>query len=426
MALCGTAACERSGPSRPNILILVLDTLRADHLGLYGYGRPTSPTLDSLAASSIVFDRAVAQAGATVASHASLFHSRLPSQVGSDRPTLAELLRAGGYQTVGLTDGGFISRPYGFARGFEVWEEFGRGGLSQSLPRLDTWLSAEVRPPWYVFLHTYDVHLPYDPPPPYDTMFLPEYEGPVGPERTTEICRKIRRLYEHEGFEGEVRLTADDRRKMVSLYDGGIRYTDELVGRLLELLRTRGRLDDTVLVVLSDHGEEFWDHGSVLHGHTVYQELLHVPLVVRLPGGRGGGRRVSETVRLLDVAPTLLELAGLQPPPTFQGRSLTPQLEGKLSSDRPAVSEMGALKSRIEMPWKLIVDPDKPRPALFDLVHDPAELADVSAQEPERLVALTEALRRSLSDQLQDVPVLPHEDVSPEMREQLRELGYVE
>jgi arylsulfatase A-like enzyme len=425
VALLGAAGCRRAPVRRPNILILVLDTLRADHLGLYGYGLPTSPTLDSLAATSIVFDHAIAQAGATVASHQSFFHSRLPSEVKADSPTLAELLCAGGYQTAGFTDGGFVSRSFGFARGFEHWQEFG-GGLRQSLPPLERWLREKAKAPWYVFLHTYDIHLPYAPPPPYDTMFFRDYDGPVAPENTKEICRKIRRLYEYAGFKGEVHLTAADRRKMASLYDGGIRFTDELVGRLLHILESQGHLDDTVLVILSDHGEEFWDHGSVLHGHTVYQELLHVPLIVRLPGGRGGGHRVPEVVRLLDLAPTLLELAGVRSPPTFQGQSLTPELRGRLSSDRPAVSEMGSLKSRIEMPWKLIVDAKKPQPALFDLVRDPHEQDNLAEEQPQRVATLAAALRRALPGELQEVPILPDQDVPPEVRERLRQLGYVE
>jgi arylsulfatase A-like enzyme len=425
LVLSGITTSREIGICQPNFLILVLDTLRADHLGLYGYGRPTSPTLDSLAGTSVVFDHAVAQGAATYVSHRSLFHSRLPSQVGSDRPTLAAILRTAGYQTAGFTDGGQMSGSLGFARGFDHWEEFG-GGLRQSLPRVEAWLVGEARAPWYAFLHTYDIHLPYAPPPPYDSIFFPEYEGPVVPQRTREICRKIRHLFEYSAFQGEVQLTAADRRKMVALYDGGIRYADTLVGQLLRLLESRGLLDDTVLIVLSDHGEEFWDHGSVLHGHTVYHELLHVPLIVRLPGGRGGGRRVSETVRLLDVAPTVLRLAGLPPPRTFQGQSLTAELGGRVFPDRPAVSEMGTLKSRVEMPWKLILDTEQPRPALFNLAWDPHEQFNLVAQQADRTMALLSSLRESLPRQMANVPILPAGDVPPHVREQLKALGYVE
>jgi arylsulfatase A-like enzyme len=420
-----TVACLRAPDERPNILVLSLDTLRADHLSLYGYGRTTSPNLDALARESIVFDHAEAQAGATVASHHSLFHSRLPSLAGPDTVTFTEVLHAYDYQTIGFTDGGMISRDYGFGQGFDRYEELG-GGLSESLPLFETWLNEEARSPWYVFLHTYDIHLPYTPPPPYDNAFFPEYEGPVTPQRTREICRKIRRLYEQSDFVGEVNLTAADREKMRALYDGGILYTDHLLGRLIGLLEKSGRLEDTVLVILGDHGEEFWDHGSVLHGHSVYQELLHVPLLIRLPGGRGGGRRVEGTVRLLDVGPTVLGLAGLPVPPSFQGQRLASALEGLPEADRPVVSEMGKLKTRIEMPWKLILDTEAPRPMLFNLQQDPAEKDDLAAREPQRVRALTQALRRSLPEQLQAVPVVPPADISAERREQLRELGYLE
>jgi arylsulfatase A-like enzyme len=419
------AACHGACGARPNILVLSLDTLRADHLSLYGYARATSPHLDALARESIVFEHALAQASATRASHNSLFQSRLPSQTGPETPTLAGILRANGYQTLGLTDGGMMSQTFGFARGFDRYEELG-GGLAQSLPLLEAWLRDEARAPWYVFLHTYDIHLPYAPPPPYDTSFFPEYDGPITPERSLEVCRKIRHLYEYADFEGEVSLTPADREKMRALYDGGVLYTDRLVGRLVHLLEEQGRLDDTVLVVLSDHGEEFWEHGSVLHGHTVYQELLHVLLLARLPGARHGGRRVASTVRLLDVTPTLLELARLPVPESFQGQSLVGELEGQPGEERAVVSEMGPLKTRIEGPWKLILDTRKPQPLLFDLERDPEEHDDLAGRQPERVVALTRALRRSFPEELREVPVVPPGELPAELRERLRALGYVE
>jgi arylsulfatase A-like enzyme len=426
LALLGvSAACRETLTSRPNVLILSLDTLRADHLSLYGYERPTSPTLDSLAAESVVFDNALAQSSATLPSHHSLFQSRLPSLVRLDLPTLAGIFRANGYRTAGFTDGGFVSKEYGFDRGFQRYDEF-RGGLAVSLPKFEAWLGEGGGEPWYVFLHTYSIHTPYAPPSPYDTMFYPEYEGPVTPRGTAEICRKIRRLFEYADFNGDMHLSASDRREIEALYDGGIRYTDDLVGKLLQILRDKRLLEDTLLVILSDHGEEFWDHGSVMHGHTVYQELLRVPLVMRLPDARYGGRRVSDLVRLLDVAPTVLELAGLQRPDTFQGRSLLDVLDGPDAPPRTVVSEMGTLKARIEMPWKLILDTENRQPALFNLIDDCRERKSLADQRPDRVKALTDALRKSLPDELREVPVLPQQDVPAELRDQLRELGYVE
>lgn len=418
-------ACGAPPASKPNILVLSLDTLRADHLGLYGHDLPTSPSIDSLASSSIVFDHALAQSSATLPSHHSLFQSRLPSEVRLDMPTLAEILNARGYETVGLTDGGFMSRDYGFARGFDRYAEF-RGGLRHSLPALEAWLRNGAREPWYVFLHTYSIHEPYAPPPPYDTMFYPEYTGPVTPAGTSEICRKIRRLFEYAEFQGEVELSAADRRKIETLYDGAIRYTDDLVGRLLTVLREGRHLEDTLIVILSDHGEEFWDHGSVLHGHSLYQELIRVPLIVRLPAGQHGGRRVPHSVRLIDVAPTLLELAGILPPDSFRGVSLVHELQGRGERHRATVSEMGTLKARVDMPWKLIIDTQHPEPALFNLVDDPLERSSLSDRRLDRVGALTRALRESLPGEFREVPVVPAQDVPAEVREQLRALGYVE
>jgi len=422
-----SAGC--SGPAaevRPNIIVVSLDTLRADHLSLYGYPRPTSPNLEALAEEAIVFDHATAQAAATAPSHHSLFQSRIASQTGPEMITLAEVLQANGYQTLGLTGGGMMSRSFGFGRGFDHYDPRPRRDLAETLSQLEAWLDEKPRHPWYVFLHTYEIHLPYAPPPPYDTMFFPEYDGRINKRKATEVCRKIRRILNYSDFEGEVSLSGADREKIKALYDGGIRSADASIGRLVELLDTRGRLDDTLLVVLSDHGEEFWDHGSVLHGHSVYQELLHVPLIVRLPRSRHGGFRAAETVRLLDVAPTILELVGLPVPPSFQGGSLVAEIVGQSSEPRAVVSEAESLKTRIEMPWKLIVDTEVPGPALFHLENDPQEQNDVASQYPNRVTSLVEALNRAIDGQHQGVPTVPTDKVSAELREQLQALGYLE
>ncbi|HKX45255.1 MAG TPA: sulfatase, partial [Planctomycetota bacterium] len=299
---------EQTTPPRA-IVVISLDTLRADHLGCYGYARPTSPNIDALAAEGVLFERAISQASSTLPAHRALFQSREASLAGGAEPTLAELLGRAGFRTVAFTGGGNVSAAFGFGRGFERYVEDPRG-FAHAFDAVELWLREHAGERFFLFLHSYDVHAPYDPPPPFDSVFYPDYAGPLTGRETRALLRSLAPRGEHASSAPARRLDEEDERKLVALYDGGILYADQFVGRLVLLLRELGIDDETALVLLSDHGEEFWEHGSVLHSHSLYQELVHVPLIFSLPGGRAAGARVAETVRLIDVAPTLLELLG--------------------------------------------------------------------------------------------------------------------
>jgi arylsulfatase A-like enzyme len=418
------AGCSRPGPRRHNVVLVSLDTLRADHVGAYGYSRPTSPHIDALARAGVVFDLAISQAVSTHPSHRSLFQSRYASHTGDNFPMLAEVLRGRGYRTAAFTGGGNVSARLGFARGFEIYREDGTRFV-ETFPAFEAWLAQQRDAPFFAFLHTYDVHLPYDPPAPYDTMFLPDYKGPVTGKETLTICRKLRHLLEYEHFEGEVPLTDGDRRKVVALYDGAIRYLDGFIGRLVALLEQRRLLDHTVLVLLSDHGEEFWDHGSVLHSHTLYQELLHVPLIWRLPGGQFAGRRVPALIRNMDVAPTILDLVGISPQPTFQGRSLFPLMRGDATAAMSGIAEMQTARTLLDPPWKLVLE-DGDQARLFHLTADPGEHRDLAKQEPARTAAMRLALGKALASGTAEVRELVPGTTDEALKERLRALGYVE
>lgn len=424
------AASPSARSARPNVILITLDTLRADHLGLYGYERDTSPHLDALAKESVVFDHAVAQASWTRPSHRSLFTSRLPSRVGA-APRLPSLFKDAGYETAAFTGGVNMSAKFGFGDGFTTYEESLRG-WTQSFPRVEAWLRSRTSAPFFLFVQTYDIHLPYSPPAPDRDRYFPEYDGKITGAKTSELLKKMRRRAPYRDFRGDIELSDDDRKKIVALYDGGIRFADRWLGELVSLLKELGLWDDSMLVVLSDHGEEFWDHGKVLHGFTLYEEMLHVPLLIRLPGGEHAGARIAPTVRLLDVAPTIAEVCGLAPPDTFQGTSLLPLIRGGDAPHPPAVAESNGLRSWEEGGWKLVWNtrhPNERRPemALYDLRNDPEERRNLVDAHPDR----ARALRAKLEAAFAGLPVEPEGDpeiekVDPKLRKQLEALGYVD
>jgi arylsulfatase A-like enzyme len=253
--------------------------------------------------------------------------------------------------------------------------------------------------------------------------FDPGYTGPVTGPETRRICRVIRGL-EKPGPEGVPQLNDADRLHLAALYRGSIRHTDDLFGDLLRLFEERGLFERTAIVVFSDHGEEFWDHGSLLHWHTVYQELVHVPFVIHAPGV--GASLVPGTTRLMDITPTILELAGLPAHETHDGVSLVAALRGDEAArtrELASVTEMGDTKSLFEFPWKLVLDGAGAAPRLYDLERDPAEMSDVAAGQDSLVAAMAARLAPLVTTE--KVTVLSKDPVTPEQHERLKALGYV-
>ena len=416
-------SCGSQEHARWNVVLVSLDTLRADGLGAGGNPDGTSPHLDRLARQGTMFALGIAQSASTLPSHRSMFQARPASLTDDAHPMLAEILREAGWATVGFTGGGNVSAELGLGRGFDRYEE-DRTGLSWAVPELAGWLREEEREPFFAFLHSYDVHVPYDPPPPYDVLFFPEYRGSLRGADTRELCRRIRGL---DGAAGEAPpdLSGPDRRKLRALYAGGVRHADDWIGALESVLADAAIRDRTLLVVMSDHGEEFWDHGTLLHSHTLFQELVHVPLIVRVPEHAREDRRaplVAETVRNLDIAPTILEILGLPPVPSHDGTSLGPRLRGEAGPLLVAVSEMGKRKSLLDFPWKFILEPGGAQWHLFDLRIDPGETRNVAGNHSERVKAYVDALSR-LGGPVRE---LSPETPSTELAERLRALGYID
>ena len=310
----GSARRRRGRPGAPLIVLYVVDTLRADHTGPYGHSRDTTPALDELAREAVVFEQAVAQSSWTKPSMASMMTSLLPGQHGAfrrldrlspDHETLAEILqekglghRGGGGQRApvrapcGVRPGlRLLRRP---SRAQEAAGPAGPGGVA-----VDKALGVARHPPGaatFLWIHTMDPHAPYKPPAPFDRMFSPD-EVPDLPDQG-------------DGAEASTTSREGERRDEISQYDGEIAFGDRELGRFLRELEARGLYDRALIVFVSDHGDEFLDHGGRGHGLTLFDELVRVPLLVKFPGGRHGGQRVSRQVLGLDVMPTILHAAG--------------------------------------------------------------------------------------------------------------------
>jgi arylsulfatase A-like enzyme len=417
-------------PAPAGIVLVSLDTLRADHVGCYGYALPTTPAIDALGREGLVFEEAIAHAPSTLASHSSILASLVPQHHGAsfarlrglppEALTLAEVLKSQGYRTASFNEGGQLSAEFGVSQGFDEYRSYRKTRFAQLLADAGAWLErapaqGAPRAPFFLFLHTYGPHAGYFPEPRLLSLFETGYAGPL-PDRIGQ--KLLNRVNRHE-----LPLSAADVRHIVAAYDAEIRGADELLGGFLTKLRTLGLYDGSVIAVTSDHGEELGERGRYgAHAHTLYDELLRVPLVIKLAGGRDAGRRVAGPVRGIDVAPTLLAAAGIPVPGEFEGRELLSPLEHP--EDRPpALSWLDGLppleRTSIRTDaWKL----DGPR--LYDLAGDPRETRDAAAQRAE-VVASLSRLRDSL---LASRPALRSQEVRPsqELSEQLRSLGYIE
>jgi arylsulfatase A-like enzyme len=410
-----------------NVILISLDTLRADRLGAYGYERPTSPNLDTLARESIVFRDVLAQAPTTAPSHASLLSGRYVFEHRNeldDVPMLAELLSARGYETAAFVDGGQMSKSFGMSKGFDSWFDTGGvhvkgaqvgGGLGEIAPQVISWLEEPERvgTTFFAMIHTYDVHCPYTPPEPYFSMFVED-----GFERDFEVEGKCGIAYFNE-----LNLGPEDFAYISALYDGGVRYADALLGEIFATIERLDLGDRTVVIVTSDHGEALGERGLVGH-NRVFDVHLRVPLIVRLPTRLH--QELGGPVQLIDLLPTLLGMLGVEAPEGLPGMDLRPAVaQGRLDPQRLRYAESGnglAQTLRMDQRWTLIMNRGVPQ-GLYDLQADPEETDDLIEQHPEiadRLRAAFEQFTVS-GDPVRDFP----DDLSEAEIERLRALGYL-
>ena len=445
------AACTSEPPAaeRPrltgaaqgwSVVVLTVDTLRADRLGAYGYAARTgnSPQIDAELAAGVTFENAMAQRASTWPSLASLLTGLYPSGHGvaengygfpDGLPTLPKLLKGAGYQT-----GAFLSNMC--KANHQGWDAFACSGGEdgKTIQRALEWTGGVDRSrPFLLWVHLFGAHPPYYNGGDLANTFDPGYQGTLGPKKwqldpvmTTPLA-----------------LTPRDVQHLDALYDAAVQGSDRLSGSLLAGLRTAGQLGKTVVIFAADHGEELYQHNRYLyHSCSVYQTTLHVPLGFTAPGLLPAGVRVPQTVELIDVLPTLLDLLGIAKPAEQHGRSLVPYLErpGEGGAGKAAFSEYGltAIRTVVRGDWKLIQNPDGYSPIcvpdappghypigreeLYDLAKDPRETANLAAAEPARVAELKKLIRLRFAVLASRAK---KQELPEDLKKELKALGYV-
>ena len=455
--LLGCSACEpgdtpkREAQELQGIVLILLDTVRADHVGCYGYDRPTTPNMDALAKRGVRFDQVIAPSPWTLPSVAALLSAQHPArEFASTRKittSVVEDFQRAGFETGGVTEGGYVSDEFGFDRGFGYWvEEQGavqllnseqrrdpnpRGSIENTFALARKWLVKHKRDRFFLFIHTYEVHTPYR-----RRDFAKNLDaGSVGPTLEIAQLRALR--------SGQVVLNESETEYVKALYDGGVLHADRHVGSFLSFLKTIGLSENTLIVVTSDHGEELGDHYPRItadHGHSLHDALLRVPLILYHPKRKFTGGDVMSQVRLIDLMPTIAELAGVSIDRPMDGKSMVPLLIGEDSTDRVAVSghtKRGPPRMSIrDQGFKLIrvtgndasTPPLTPVPTeiqLYDLTEDPSERTNLAESRPQLVAALTDALQRIWSGLGEGGELTPPDVVDPQLLERLKSLGYI-
>jgi arylsulfatase A-like enzyme len=422
------------------IILISLDTLRADHLGIYGYHRNTSPFIDAFAKESIVFEHAVVQAPNTLPSHMSIMTSLYPSfhgvtklknRLADEHVTLAELLQEGGYRTAAFTDGGYMRAVFGFNQGFDIYDVKREVGIARILPEVKKWLDKNKSNPFFLFIHCFDIHTPYDPPPPYNSIFHDfTYTGHFIPNAKKLKAASMNRL----------KVNDEDLHHIIALYDGGIRYADEKIGEFLSYLQDSELEDQSLIIITSDHGEEFKEHGGFLHNKLYYRPNLHVPLIMRIPNYPKKEIRIDELVQSIDLLPTILEIAGLPAHPKAQGRSLLPLIKRQKNflnrslwkvfhpfkkDSNTSFSEFSNYNySVITDGYQMIYNLKSDSIQLFNLIDDPLAKNNIAKDHndiSERLLSQSKEVYSTTPSYKAPIIFLDEQT-----REQLKTLGYIQ
>jgi arylsulfatase A-like enzyme len=443
----------------PNVILISLDTLRADHLKCYGYGRETSLHMDSLAEDGSLFKNAYSSTSWTLPAHMSMLTGldNRNHKVDKANPrldfsiaTLADLLRKNGYFTHAITGGALVSHRFGFAKGFDSYREFKR---SQHHPRSaemlflhsNRWLNTNKDKAFFLFLHTYQTHDPYTCPSPFSSAFfqgkpMPWEQGNMGeiffgkPKKNNVPYRPLAPL---------------EIENIVALYDGEIFYTDEvLIGPLIERLKELGLYENTMIVLTSDHGEEFFDHRAWLHGHTLYNELIQVPLIIKFPQSKYRGRHIDGAVKIVDIMPTILDQLGIDHTPYgLDGESLIPHLRDGSQPQQMALADLDTPQNTLRLPvkvtlirsgYKLILNHDFGQPPetylpnppplslveLYDITKDPLESENIAPQNDDIVKDLIDQIFALYESSAKDAPK-QRKGMDKELEETLRALGYI-
>jgi arylsulfatase A-like enzyme len=452
------AACPSGRPQRPNVIVILVDALRADYMGVYGFDGPVTPYLDSLARESVLFRNCFTQSPWTKPAVASLFTSLHPQVHGltnhegkywgdataglrtgilpAGARTLAEQLREVGYETAAFVANPWLKATYGFDQGFDVYHDEKVDFLATAdrlAQDVRAWRDGrDDRRPYFLYLHFMDVHAPY-----------------VGSRRDYELLRASQSVRSDEtllpvqmpdrrfhNIEFRPSWATDEMRREVTYwrtrYASSVRTADRRIGEIVEELRETGELGRSLLVFTSDHGEELFEHGDWSHGQNLFDHQLHIPLFIRNPGGRGGGVEVESFIDLIDLMPTLLAAVGAPVPESVQGRDMSALLRGE-AVDHPEITFATAtqrhpgLYSARTARYKLLYDLDSSWERLFEMVEDGAEWENVGPREPHVADELRDRLLTHIRDSLDEGTLESEQAEIPEdLQERLRALGYLQ
>jgi len=443
--LMGLGYCMRNSlfrrQPRHNVILIIIDTLRSDRLGCSGNSAGMTPQIDKFARRAVRFDQAYAHAPWTLPSVASLFTSNYPIQHGAgghlgaftllpdSAVTIAEVFKDAGAFTGAITNVLFLTEKFGMTQGFDT--------IDSHIPQANTlmrpagattaaalkWLDQHRSKPFFLFIHYFDPHLTYDPPQPFRQRFAAAEDA----GRADYIFGTVDDMIKLRN--GQVNLDSQTITRLEKLHNGEVAYTDAEVGALLAGISARRLDDNTIVVITSDHGEEFLEHGGFEHGHTLYDELLHIPLLIRVPLIKlPPPLAVPTTVRHIDLAPTLCELAGIEPNPAFMGQSFVSLMQGEKEKDRPILSQ-GNMWGPSQSAWRKdgfkLIYQSSGSAELFDVNADAAEqnnLAEKSAKLRDSMMSDLQLILRSVSRtaKTHQAPTLSQDDI-----DKLRSLGYV-
>ena len=443
-----------------NVILISIDTLRADHVGIYGYYRNTTPSIDNFASKSILFENAIAQASWTLPSHTSIFTSLYPPSHGvlgiedslaKNITTISKILKSNGYTTAAFIGGvQWFSPEYGLDKGFDTYDLINYSktrleGLKRSsiyfLDRTNpvyNWLSLNKNKKFFLFFHTYSVHDPYVTTNYYSRIFDTDYKGKMLDSEdellnvTWDVWERNYSKKDLNKFLKEVvrpllesRTNYSDQKDvnhLIAVYDGKILRTDGFVGLLLNTISDYGLLNNTIIIVSSDHGEEFGEHGKFGHAQQLYEETIHVPLIIYNPEIQKG-IRVKTQAQLIDVVPTILDMLDIRVSKQFQGKSLLPTMLVQNSRDfnNYVFSFHGDMLSIRTNEWKLIFRVNG-KHELYNLISDPNEKNNLAEMNNYKLIEL----KRKLLDWSNSIGIKQGAKISSkDLEDKLRQLGYI-
>lgn len=448
-------AARAAAASRPNVILILVDTLRADHLSTYGYARKTSPNIDRFFAGGVVFESSRSQASCTFPSANSLLTSRDALEfvgkpygefaIPADFRSIAEILRPAGYKTIAVSASPIVrkspsehNKVGGFDRGFDVFDEFclWREARCVNERALNALAAAPAKRPFFLYLHYMEPHDTYAPPQDYKKRFAGPYEGlrfiaagDPNPLAAFLYAWDKKANPNFEPFDPE-KLAAGDLAHLVALYDDEIGYFDSQFGELLRRLGERGLLDGAVVALVADHGEQFLEHHEMKHCMgNLFDEVIRTPFLLHAPGARAG-LRVKPPVANLDLVPTLLDYAGVEGGPDLEGLSLRALASGRskdavFPKQRYVFGAQARFHSATDGRFKLLIDTKSGEKLLFDLTNDPAELKNLATENEREVARLSGAVDEWVDRVANGKDVAERLRNAEAVQERLRALGYL-